>query len=223
MREMSTPPADDFGQRLGPTGDGTVVNDVHSQLNATRVHRVVQPASVEALRRAVLDARAGGRAVSIAGGRHAMGGQQFGTDTVLLDMTAMRRVLAFDAERGRVEVEAGIRWPELIGWLIEVQRGRARQWGIIQKQTGADRLTLGGALAANVHGRGLRFKPIVADVESLLLVDARVPRTQAAIRSGGTVSERLVPTPPGDIRERVSPSPLGAEASTGRPQTFTLL
>ena len=30
----------------------------------------------------------------------------------------------------------------------------AAPWGIIQKQTGADRLTLGGALSSNAHGRG---------------------------------------------------------------------
>jgi FAD/FMN-containing dehydrogenase len=40
------------------------------------------------------------------------------------------------------------------------------------KQTGADRLCLGGALGANAHGRGLTFKPMIADVESFRLVDA---------------------------------------------------
>ena len=70
-------------------------------------------------------------------------------------------------------MEAGIEWPELVDYLLETQRGQQRQWGIIQKQTGADRLSLGGALAANVHGRGLHFKPIIADVESFRLVDAR--------------------------------------------------
>ncbi|MEM7236191.1 MAG: D-arabinono-1,4-lactone oxidase, partial [Planctomycetota bacterium] len=39
-------------------------------------------------------------------------------------------------------------------------------------QTGADRLSLGGAIAANVHGRGLTMKPFVGDVESFVLVDA---------------------------------------------------
>ena len=37
---------------------------------------------------------------------------------------------------------------------------------------GADRLTLGGALAANVHGRGLRLRPIIDDVAAFTLVDA---------------------------------------------------
>ena len=52
------------------------------------------------------------------------------------------------------------------------QAGSSRSWGIIQKQTGADRLCLGGALAANAHGRGLRYAPLVADVEAFTLVDA---------------------------------------------------
>jgi FAD/FMN-containing dehydrogenase len=52
-----------------------------------------------------------------------------------------------------------------------MQPGQAKSWGIVQKQTGADRLTLGGALSANVHGRGLALRPIIADVESFTLMD----------------------------------------------------
>ena len=48
--------------------------------------------------------------------------------------------------------------------------GEEPRWGIAQKQTGADELTLGGALACNAHGRGLRMKPIIADVESFDIV-----------------------------------------------------
>jgi hypothetical protein len=45
-------------------------------------------------------------------------------------------------------------------------------WGIRQKQTGADRLTLGGAVAANIHGRCLTAAPLVGDLESLEVVTA---------------------------------------------------
>lgn len=150
-----------------------VVNDIHSQLNRTPVHRIVRPDSVEAIQTAVREARSEGQAVSIAAGRHAMGGQQFGAGTVLLDMGAMNRVLAFDADRGEVEVEAGIQWPELVAHLVEIQRGLPQQWGIRQKQTGADRLSIGGALAANVHGRGLALQPFIADVIAFTLVDGQ--------------------------------------------------
>ncbi|MGH7768224.1 MAG: FAD-binding protein [Candidatus Binatia bacterium] len=148
------------------------VNDIHSQLNLTRVKGIVRPESIETIQAAVRSARSAGRALSIAGGMHAMGGQQFGADTTLLDMRGMNRVLNFDAAKGEVEMGAGIQWPELVSYLLDAQKGQKSQWGIIQKQTGADRLCIGGALAANVHGRGLHFKPIIADVESFVLVDA---------------------------------------------------
>ncbi len=153
-----------------------LVNDVHSRLNETRVDRIVPIESVEAAVGAVREARGRGQAISIAGSRHAMGGQQFGTDTVLLDMRPMKRVLAFDAEAGTVEVGAGIEWPELIDGYLDLQRALQRPdgagWGIAQKQTGADDLTLGGSIAVNGHGRGLTMRPLIADVESLTLVDA---------------------------------------------------
>ncbi|MGH7807652.1 MAG: FAD-binding oxidoreductase [Thermodesulfobacteriota bacterium] len=149
-----------------------MVNDVHSQLNPTTVNRITYVDSVGAAQAAIRSARREGKALCIAGGRHSMGAQQFATDGVLMDMTNLNRVLNFDTGRGILEVEAGIEWPELINYLLAVQRAEWPQWGIIQKQTGADRLSIGGALAANVHGRGLRFKPIIQDVESFVLVDA---------------------------------------------------
>ena len=56
-------------------------------------------------------------------------------------------------------MEGGIQWPELIGYTVSAQAGRTPSWGIVQKQTGADRLTIAGALAANAHGRGLTYRP----------------------------------------------------------------
>ena len=68
-------------------------------------------------------------------------------------------------------MDAGIEWPALIAGCAALQSpDAATAWGIRQKQTGADRLTLGGALAANIHGRGLRLPPIVGDVEAFTLI-----------------------------------------------------
>jgi UDP-N-acetylenolpyruvoylglucosamine reductase len=162
-----------YGSAIPAHETATLVNDIHSQLNATRVGAIVKPASVTELRAAVLTAGATGVPVSIAGGRHAMGGQQFRTAGVLLDTRALNRVLDFDVERGVIECEGGIQWPQLIDHLAVTQRGRETQWGIYQKQTGADRLSLGGALACNAHGRGLTLKPIIQQVESFDLLDAQ--------------------------------------------------
>jgi FAD/FMN-containing dehydrogenase len=148
------------------------VNDIHSELNETVVEGVVAVDSLDSIRGAVQAAAESGTAVAIAGGRHAMGGQQFCAGGLLLDTRRLDRVLNFDRGHGVIEVEAGLQWPGLIEWLRSEQQGGDPQWGIAQKQTGADRLSLGGAISANVHGRGLTLKPIVADIESLVLVVA---------------------------------------------------
>jgi len=156
--------------------DELLVNDLHSQLNPTRVDAIASPATVEELHSAVLSARAAGTSISIAGGRHSMGGQQFGHGCVLVDTRRMNHVRAFDADRGLVTVEGGIQWPALLEYLQFVQPGAETDWGIVQKQTGADRLSLGGALSCNAHGRGLTLKPIVDQVEAfdLMAADGRV-------------------------------------------------
>jgi FAD/FMN-containing dehydrogenase len=151
---------------------GFEVNDVQSQLNATRVHEIRTPRSIDDIQIALRDAKRQGRAVSLAGGRHAMGGQQFGTDMILVDTTRFDRVVNFDKAGGRITVEAGMEWPELIEYLQAQQPDHGEPWAIREKQTGVDRVTLGGSLASNVHGRGLRFPPIVSDVESITLLTA---------------------------------------------------
>ena len=151
---------------------GIELNDVQSQLNATRVHRVVQPTNLDAIQSAVRDAAREGRAISIAGGRHAMGGQQFGRDTLHFDMTRFNQVVHFDKAKGQIEVEGGIQWPELIEFLNRQQVNERDQWAIHEKQSGVDRVTLAGSLASNIHGRALALPPIIGDVESFQLVDA---------------------------------------------------
>jgi len=147
------------------------LNDVHSRLNATEVAEYHEPATRSDIIALVKRAREENLAISISGGRHAMGGQQFGAGTVHLNMSKYNRVLALEPDRGLVTVESGIQWPALIEWLIENQQEGPEAWGIRQKQTGADGLSIGGALSANIHGRGLAMKPFIADVESFELID----------------------------------------------------
>jgi FAD/FMN-containing dehydrogenase len=150
---------------------GVWVNDIHSQLNPTRVQRVIRPASIGEIVDTLRFAAKNGEVVSVAGGRHAAGRQQFATDGVLMDMRGMNRVISLDADAGIVEAEAGILWPALMDDLASRQSGAAQPWGIVQKQ-GVDRMSLGGSLGANMHGNGLTLPPFVGQVESFTLVDA---------------------------------------------------
>lgn len=146
------------------------VNDTHSALNRTQVARTIEPRCVDDVIHAVRQARSRGETIAVCGGRHAMGGQQFLADATLLDMRGLDRALSLDEVGGLLRVEAGITWPDVIrGYLVRAEAAIS-PWGIRQKQTGADRLTIGGAVAANIHGRCLTARPFVEDIESLEVV-----------------------------------------------------
>src|SRR5258708_24427780 len=148
------------------------VNDVHSQLNRTRVRELLKPRTRGELAEIVHSASRKGLPISVSGCRHSMGGQQFGTGSICIDTRSLDRVISFDQERGLIEAEAGIQWPKLIRTYLDAQAGKAKQWGIAQKQTGAATFTLGGSLSSNVHGRGLAMKPLISDIESFTLINA---------------------------------------------------
>src|SRR6185437_8743313 len=148
------------------------VDDVHSKLNRTRVRELLRPRTRDELAQIVRSGSQKGLPISVSGCRHSMGGQQFATDSICIDMRLLDRVISFDREHGLIEAEAGIQWPKLIRTYLDAQASSAKQWGIAQKQTGADTFTLGGSLSSNVHGRGLTMKPLISDVESFTLITA---------------------------------------------------
>jgi FAD/FMN-containing dehydrogenase len=130
-----------------------LLNDVHSQLNPTRVACLRLPVTVDELRATVREAAAQGLKISLAGGRHAMGGQQFAEGSMHIDMTALCRVVETDAERGLLHIEAGAEWPAIIAASHGMRSSTGVQWGIRQKQTGVDAVSIGGSVSVNAHGR----------------------------------------------------------------------
>lgn len=116
-----------------------------------------------------------------------MGGQQFAKDAVMIDTRGLKGVMDFDSRTGLVQVEAGIEWPDFVDEMTARQGDVVDYWTIRCKQTGADKLTLGGAIAANAHGRTLKHPPMVADIEELLLVNA----TGDPLRCSRTINPEL--------------------------------
>lgn len=161
------------GARFEPlwSDESRIVNDIHSGLNRTRVSKVVTPKNTAEVQEIIRQARTKRMAISVAGGRHAMGGQQFGTDTVLVDMTGLNSLTAYDPDRHLIEVSGGAFWPAIMDEYLRRQAGKAQQWGIAQKQTGADKISIAGTLAANAHGRGLTMKPFISNIEAFTLIN----------------------------------------------------
>ena len=97
-----------------------------------------------------------------------MGGQGFGEGCEVMDLREMNQVVSLDVTKKLVRVAAGMQWPGL----IDALRGSGSGLTIRQKQTGADEMTIGGAVAVNMHGRGLGMAPFIDDLEELQVVIA---------------------------------------------------
>ena len=149
------------------------VNDVHSQLNRTRVSEIFIPKSTEDVCSIVRLAREQGRSLAISGCRHAMGGQQFLTDSALLDMRSLNQLIDFSPQQSVATFGAGANWADVQAALGKTFSESGAGLTFRQKQTGADRLTLGGAVAVNAHGRGLALQAFVSEIESLVVVDSQ--------------------------------------------------
>jgi FAD/FMN-containing dehydrogenase len=157
-----------------------LLSDVHARLHTSRPALYRSAGCVAEVVEVLAQARRRGLSLALAGGRHAMGGQQFLDGGCVLDLRGLNRINAFDRERGLLTVEAGATWPEVMRGYLALQAGAAHPWGIRQKQSGADALTVGGAIAANIHGRGLDSPPFSVDVESLQLVTASGERVMCS-------------------------------------------
>jgi decaprenylphospho-beta-D-ribofuranose 2-oxidase len=101
------------------------------------------------------------------GGGYSYAAASFGAGSLVLDMTRFDRVLGFDPERRLVEVEAGI----TLGDLLDLTAPRGL-W--LPVQPGYPAITVGGCIAANVHGKNpVREGTFTRSVESLTLFHPR--------------------------------------------------
>jgi decaprenylphospho-beta-D-ribofuranose 2-oxidase len=92
-------------------------------------------------------------------------GASFSSDSVVQDLSAFDRLLEFDAERGLLTVEAGARIGDVERFAI------ARGW-LLPVAPGHPRATIGGCIAADVHGKNpARDGTFRRHVEALELFD----------------------------------------------------
>ena len=171
--------------RSDPDPQEVILNDAQSALNATRVARLIRPERVDD----IVDGRPIGGRRRRAGSASREFASRDGRSTVRdrrrhIDMRGMTRLVGLDDEAGdrrrggRDRVGRAHRWPPSLG----SSGGSLQTVGHRQKQTGSDHLSLGGAIAADVHGRGLTQRPIVADIESFTLVDPHGVRSARSTR-----------------------------------------
>jgi decaprenylphospho-beta-D-ribofuranose 2-oxidase len=147
-----------------PTEPPLILDDV-ARLNPTAVREVVQPATEDEIREAVLRASATGTKVTIGGKRHSMGGQTLYPGSISIDMTQFNRIISLDVENKILVVQSGATWREIQEYLNP--HGLA-----VLTMQGPNIFTVGGSISVNAHGWDMRAGPVGASVAWLRIVMA---------------------------------------------------
>jgi decaprenylphospho-beta-D-ribofuranose 2-oxidase len=115
----------------------------------------------------LLEADAGPGPCIARGGGYSYAAASFGGGSLVLDMTRFDRILDFDPGAGRIEVEGGT----TLGNLLDVTAPHGL-W--LPVQPGYPAITVGGCIAANVHGKNpAREGTFARSVERLTLFHPR--------------------------------------------------
>lgn len=128
---------------------------------------VYRPTSVEQVRELLSLARRTGRKITNRGSGLSYGDANIGAESLVLDMTRMKRILSWDPKTGIIEAEAGATIQDL--WRHTMEDG---YWPPVVSGTMFP--TLGGALSMNIHGKNnFRVGPIGEHVLEVGLVDGK--------------------------------------------------
>ena len=140
---------------------GGTINDV-TGVDRTSIYGILQIKSEDDLRNALQFARQQKLTVSIAGAKHSMGGQEFATDALVLDMRGFNQ-MSVDAKSKILTVQSGAIWHHILEYLNPYTLS-------IEAMQSFDLPTVGGTISVNAHGLDHRIGGIASTIQSLRLM-----------------------------------------------------
>ncbi|HEY3874224.1 MAG TPA: FAD-binding oxidoreductase, partial [Candidatus Kapabacteria bacterium] len=107
---------------------------------------VFRPSTVEQLKKAFNAAKQSGHTLTLRGAGRSYGDASLGRENIVIELTRMNRILAWDPNTGIIECEPGVTIKQL--WEYAIEDG---WWPPVVPGTMFP--TLGGVLAMNIHGK----------------------------------------------------------------------
>jgi decaprenylphospho-beta-D-ribofuranose 2-oxidase len=139
-----TPPTEDYVFKALPTKRLRLLEGWAMVMRAPGY--VWQPKTTDEIREVLALARASGRSVAPRGAGNSYNDAALNAEGIVLDLSHMRHVLAWDAESGVIAVEPGVTVRDL--WRTMLPDG---WWPVVVPGTMGP--TIGGCAAMNVHGK----------------------------------------------------------------------
>lgn len=140
-----------------------------SQINQATVkhHLKLTDLSEKQLSKLIKDCSSSHTNITVAGSRHTQGGHILCQDSIFLDSKGFKKIELIDSNT--IRTQAGATWKDIIGFLNPL----GKSVDIMQSD---HEFSIGGSLAANVHGWQFKKAPIIQSIKSfrIMLSDGEI-------------------------------------------------
>lgn len=147
---------------------GQTVSD-WGRMKQAKVNKIAKPKSEDDLRAILAYAIEHELKITVRGVGHSAVGQSFAENAIMVDMLAMNKVIELDENSKTLRVQAGATWAQLTPLLEE------KRLSFSTKQE-FNIFSVGGSLAANIHGKSIDYPALIAYIQSfrILLADGNI-------------------------------------------------
>ena len=135
------------------------------KLYPTTTLEVIQPTTIEEIRDIVIRAYKENKQISIAGARFSQGGQSNATDSINIDLQKFNKILKLDEHNKTVTIQPGMTWEQLQNILHSFNLS-------VKVMQSSNVFSIGGSASVNVHGRDLRYGPMIETINSCKIINA---------------------------------------------------
>lgn len=144
--------------------DELLMNDV-GRLVPIKVREVIQGQETEQIQQLLQEAKEKDLKISIVGKQHSQGGHTYFKDAIVLDMTTYNRIIRVLPEEKLITVQSGATWEDVQETINPYNLS-------IKTMQAPNIFTIGGSMSVNVHGRDIRFGPLIDSIRSFRLMNA---------------------------------------------------
>lgn len=134
------------------------------KLYPTNVTIITYPTTTKQIQEIVQHAHAAKKKVSIAGARYSQGGQSNATDSINIDLSRFNKLIQINKVQKIVKVQPGMTWEQLQNILQPLNLS-------VKVMQSSNVFSIGGSASVNVHGRDLRYGPMIETINSCTIIN----------------------------------------------------
>ena len=129
-------------------------------LTSIRVNKIITPNTVEELQNIV---RTSTLPISIAGACYSQGGQTGYPDGIVIDMSKLNKIIAFNQTDKTITMQTGATWYDAQRYIDPYNLS-------VKAMQSYNNFSIGGSLSVNAHGRDIQYGSVINGIQSIQII-----------------------------------------------------